>query len=130
LNHSLRKLKPMTLLILVSDFIILPNKPDMIVKMASEKFDLIGIMIRDPVDQSMPKVKGQILLKDPNTGEAMVVEPTDVAPEYDAEAKKEIREIGHLFSENNAEFLKLITTEKFIEPVIRMFTERRAKWRV
>lgn len=130
LKYCLEKIKPMTLLIVISDFITPPDSSEMILKMASEKFDLMGIMVRDPIDQSMPRVKGQVLLADPTTGEKMVIEPIDIADEYEYEAKKEIKEINSIFNENNAEFLRLNTTEKFVEPVIRMFTERRAKWRV
>lgn len=128
LRHCLEKIKPMTLLIIVSDFISCGEDCDILLKMASEKFDLLGFMIRDPIDQSLPKVPGQVLVADTHTGERMIIEPKTIAEDYEYEAKREIKEIRELFKNNNSDFLKLDTTEMFVEPIIRMFAERRARW--
>jgi len=129
LKYCLENLKPMTLLIVVSDFIMMGNEWENLLKMSAEKFDLIGFMVRDPVDQSMPKVPGQVVLKDPYTDDRMVIDPDNIANEYDYESKREIKQIIHLFKDNNSDFLKLDTTERFVEPIIGMFNERRSKWR-
>lgn len=129
LRYCLEKLKPMTLLIVLSDFITIDSNWGTVLKMVADKFDLIGLMVRDPIDQRLPKVSGQVLVADPYSGERMVVEPRAIADEYEAESKREIRDVNFLFKENRADFLKLDTTEGFVEPIIRMFTERRLRWR-
>lgn len=128
-RYCLEKLKPMTLLIVLSDFITIDSSWQMLLKMASDKFDLVGLMVRDPIDQKLPKVSGQVLVADSYSGERMVIEPRAIADEYEAESKREIRDTNILFKENRADFLKLDTTEGFVEPIIRMFTERRLRWR-
>lgn len=128
-KYLLEKLKPMTIVFFVSDFIGDMGKWETLVKMASEKFDLIGLMVRDPIDMVLPRVKGQVLVSDPHTGEKMLVEPELIAAEYEYEAKRRIREVRQLFKDNNADFLSLLTTERFIEPIIQMFTGRRTRWR-
>jgi len=125
LSYCLEKLKPMTLLIIVSDFITIGDKWETLLKMASEKFDLIGFMVRDPVDQSLPKIPGQVLVADPYSGERMIIEPKIISDEYEYEAKREIKDISRRFKDNNANFLKLGTTERFVEPIIKMFASRR-----
>lgn len=129
LKYCIENLKPMTLLIVISDFITIGSNWETFLKMASEKFDLIGFMVRDPIDQSLPKVPGQVLVEDTYSGEKMVIEPSLVAGEYEYEAKREIKEVHDSFRETNADFLKFETTERFVEPIIRMFNERRARWR-
>lgn len=130
LKHCIQNLKPMALLIIISDFIMAGDNWETLLKMAAEKFDLIGIMVRDPIDQSLPKVPCQVLVSDAYSGERMVIEPNVVAGEYEYEAKKEIKELRQAFKDSNADFLKLDTTERFVEPIMRLFTERRTRWRV
>lgn len=129
LRYCVENLKPMTLLIIISDFIKVGENWETLVKMASEKFDLIGMMVRDPIDQALPSVPGQVLVSDAYSGERMIIEPDIVSGEYEYEAKKEIKEIRQTFKDNNADFLKLDTTERFVEPIIRLFNERRLRWR-
>lgn len=126
LKYCLEKLKPMTLLVIISDFITTGEEWGTLLKMASEKFDLVGFMVRDPVDQSLPKVPGQVLIADPDTGERMTIEPRAIAEEYECETRREVKEVRDLFKDNRADFLKLETTEGFVGPIIMMFNERRA----
>lgn len=128
LRYCLEKLKPMTLLIILSDFITVNRNWETVLKMIADKFSLIGLMIRDPIDQIMPKVPGQVLVADPYSGERMIIEPKLIASEYEAESKRGVKEVNALFKDNNADFLKLDTTEGFVEPLISMFSQRRMKW--
>ncbi|MFH1332547.1 MAG: DUF58 domain-containing protein [archaeon] len=127
MGYCIQKLKPRTLLIIISDFITLDEKWEAIVRVASEKFDLIGIMVRDPLDEKMPRIPGQVLVEDPYTGRRMIIDPRMVADDYEYEAKREIKGMEKMFKDNNSNFLKLTTTERFVEPVIKMFAERKIR---
>ena len=49
---------------------------------ASQKFDLLGFMVRDPRDITLPNVSAEVLIQDPITGEKMLTEPDTIKKAY------------------------------------------------
>lgn len=113
------------LLIIVSDFIGLGKDWERIIKTASVMFDVIGVMIRDPRDERLPKDVGQVVLEDPYTDSNMVVDPRMIAPAYERYVKREEENIRKVFIGCNADFLKLSTSESFAKPLVEFFIRRR-----
>ncbi len=129
LNYCMENLKPMTLLIILSDFIIPSNNWELLLKISSEKFDLIGFMVRDPIDRTIPSIPGQVLVEDPQTGSRMIIEPKLIAQQYAEETENEIKMLRNIFRESKADFADFYTDRGFVEKLLKLFFERRLKWR-
>ncbi len=128
LKYISDNLRKGTLVFIVSDFIA-PFGWEDDLKLASQKFDIIGIMIRDQRDLTLPDSKGLVVLMDPYTQERLVVEPNKLRRTYELEVKNQIDYIKKQFIESNSDFLTLVTDKDFLDPLFQLFNNRRRKWR-
>ena len=92
-----------------------------------DKFEIIGIMVRDPVEYSLPHGSGQVVLENPSTEEEMVVDCNSkkLNKKYEEYNKKQINEIQEGFQNIGADFLELRTDKDFIKPIMNFFEARR-----
>lgn len=128
LNHALRNFEDHSLLFLISDFIGYEAFAKEL-KFAAMKFDLIGVMIRDPVDIELPSGYGQVQVEDPVTGERMLISPNKLKKMYDWEVKKEIVALKKLFRNSGADFLPLYADQSFVKELMMFFEKRVMEWR-
>ncbi|MFH1358370.1 MAG: DUF58 domain-containing protein [archaeon] len=117
-----------SLVILISDFIY-PLKSEKSFKFASSKFDLISMMVRDVRDMSLPGGMGRVVVKDPYSGETLLISPERIKKEYSKVASSDVAKIRNLMKKIGGDFLYLQTDKSFAEPLIGFFKAREAKWR-
>lgn len=128
LEFAIRSLTDGTLLIIVSDFIGLEeNKWDELLRVCGEKFQLIGVMIRDPIDKTLPDDKGQVYVSSPTGQKKIIIEPGRIKDVYEAYAKEQEKRVKEIFKESKADFIELTTDKTFVEPIITFFKGRLAK---
>lgn len=113
-----------SVIILVSDFI--RTKKDIVknINFLSEKFETIAIMIRDPLDETMPLIKGEVAIEDPATGEQIIVNPAMARKTYEKNAMEQKEMIKEIFMNAGADFLQLNTKEDFPIPLAEFLNER------
>ncbi len=120
-------LKQRALVVLVSDFIGMGDGWDRYVKLLAERFDLVGIMVRDPRDWEMPDSASQFVLEDPLTGERMFVDVRDSKPTFDREAKAEEEHVRSVFEAAKAGLVTVRTEEDdLFKPILTFFRRRTA----
>jgi uncharacterized protein (DUF58 family) len=124
MNFMFTFLKNRAVIIIVSDFIGLSDNWYKYLRIASQKYEIIGIMIRDPRDQALPKNTGQYMLEDPYTGEKLYVDVNQYAEAYKQLVVKEEAEIEKHFKATKSELLKLSTDEEFYRHIITFFKRR------
>lgn len=129
IKYALGHLKNESLVLIVSDFIGLKSEWKRYIKSAGKKFDLIGVMIRDPRDQTLPEDSYQVAIENPHSGEQMVVDPLLIKEKYERLVKEEEGKIRQEFLKAGADFLELNTGKSFIKPLIVFFKVRSEKWR-
>jgi uncharacterized protein (DUF58 family) len=117
-------LKQKALIILVSDFIGMEPGWERYIKMIAEKYDLIGIMIRDPRDRELPDQSGQILLEDPFSHERIYVDIRDYKKKFDAAAKEDEAYVKSVFDAAKAGLVTVGTDGDLIMPVLDYFKKR------
>lgn len=127
IEFLMKTAKERGLLIIVSDFIGLKKEWERTVRTASVMFDVIGVMIRDPRDEVLPKGVGQIVIEDPYTDSNIVINPNMLGPAYERYVKREEDEIKKVFIKSNADFLKLSTSAHFTKPMVEFFIKRRQR---
>ena len=85
--------------------------------------ELIGIMIRDPIDDKLPVQRGQVVISDPYSDEEQLVDPIRVAEEYEKINKQKVDEIKSFFRKIKSDLLILHTDENYVKPIRNFFME-------
>jgi uncharacterized protein (DUF58 family) len=117
-------LKTSAVLVIISDFIGLGPDWHKYLRMLNTRFEIIGIMIRDPRDRELPKNAGQYFLEDPYSGEKLYIDAAQYADAYGKYVLKEENEISKHFKTANADFLKIITNTPYTNDIIKFFKKR------
>ena len=117
-------LKQKALIIMVSDFIGMESGWERYIKMMAEKYDLIGIMLRDPRDRVLPDGNGQYLLEDPSSKERVYIDVNDYRKIYAAAVQEDEQYVRNVFSTAKAGFVTVSTDGDLILPVLDYFKRR------
>ncbi len=107
-------LKKGTLLILVSDFLNLGENWKENIIFLNSRVKLIGFMIRDPIDRSLPKGIDKVYIQEPGTERKIVLNVRKYRKEYEIKAKEQELEVQNLFGN----FLLLNTDENYLPKLI------------
>jgi hypothetical protein len=124
LKFAMSFLEDHTVVMVVSDFIGLKEGWEKALQFASVKFDVIGVMVRDPADMMMPEDTHQILFGDAVSGSQLSVIPDSIKGKYAAFTKNEVRLVKNTFLRSNCDFMHLSTDTPFIDEVIGFFKRR------
>ena len=128
LEFAMNNLSDGALLIIVSDFIgEISQRAKELMRICGEKFQVIGIMIRDPVDRVMPYDVGQVFVSNPSGTKKVVIEPKKIRDVYEVYARQQESEIKVLFRESKADLISLITDKPFVGSIITFFRGRLEK---
>lgn len=111
-------------LFIVTDFLGLKPGWKNILKLASAKFEIIGIMVQDPRDMFLPTDVGQLVLGDPFSNKRVMIDPKKVRKSYEEIAREKEQDVRKFFSQINADLMCINTTESFIKPLIQYFKKR------
>jgi len=117
-------LKERSLIIIVSDFIGLKPGWHRYLNILSGRYDIIGIMVRDPRDYVMPRSAGQFLVEDPYTGEKLYIDSHQYARRYAEDARRNEEFIRSSFEKAKLGFISLRTDKEFQEPILNYFRKR------
>jgi uncharacterized protein (DUF58 family) len=124
LKFALNFLDEHTVLMVVSDFIGLKEGWERALQIAAVKFDIIGIMIRDPSDLTLPDDKHQVMLGDSISGDQLLIIPNKIRASYEEFTKNQIELIKSAFLRANCDFIQLTTNKSFIDELIGFFKRR------
>jgi uncharacterized protein (DUF58 family) len=120
-------LKQKALIIIVSDFIGMQDGWERYIRMLSEKFDLIGIMLRDPRDKAFPDIGSQILVEDPFSDERIFIDVKDYKPLFEEAVREEELYIKGVFEAAKAGLVSVSTDNPdILRPLIDYFKRRSA----
>ncbi|MFP4567998.1 MAG: DUF58 domain-containing protein [Candidatus Woesearchaeota archaeon] len=111
-------------IIIVSDFFSITKSWEKYVRMLSNEYELIALLIRDPRDRHIPKNAGQILLKDPDTGDNIYVDTKKISDDYNTEIKQQEKYIENVFRQSKGDYLILQTDEPYLMKLVQFFQRR------
>jgi len=112
---------------IVSDFIGWSGEWQRYLKIAMRKYDVIGVMLRDPIDKVVPDMEAQVIIEDPYNGKQMVIEPNKIKDKYRRSALKQESDIANFFRNNNSSFVVMDTSKDFRKPLYELFIRRAAQ---
>lgn len=109
-----------TILIIVSDFLSLPDDWERYLLVLASRHYLVGLMVRDKRDRELPRHAGQFVIKDPNSEETLLLDGATYAKAYKQLSQEQEEYIKDVFKklrgncvviENESDYKKSI--EKF-----------------
>jgi|TARA_B100001971_G_C18234154_1_gene565955 uncharacterized protein (DUF58 family) len=122
-------LKEMSIVMVISDFIGLKEGWERYLGIAGKKFDVIGMMVRDPRDRSLPSDNTNMYLADPLSKREMMVNPQLISREYKEHVKKEEEKIKAVFLSSGCSFINMSTDKPFATSIINFFKRRQRRAR-
>ena len=90
----------------------------------SAKFEMIGVMVKDPRDISLPEDSGQVVIQDPYSRKQLLIETDIVKKAYENLMRKQIRDVKYKFLKLKTDVLELETNKSFVNPLIKFFKKR------
>jgi len=123
LSQMISLIKRKTVIIVISDFIGLEEDWKARFKGLCSRINIIGIMIRDPLDNVLPEGHfiGQLVFSDPFSDDEILIDPNKIREEYEEYNKKRIEEIENIFKSTRSDLLVLHTNEPFMDHVRKFF---------
>jgi uncharacterized protein (DUF58 family) len=105
-----------TVFILVSDFIKTRKDSERNLRLMGTGYETMAVMVRDQMDEFLPKTSYQFAVQDPYSGRQMVLDPVIAAERY---RKNVIRQKGmmkEIFKKSRIDVLELMTDKSFAIP--------------
>ncbi len=116
--------KSINSVILVSDFLNIKKEDVEKLKLAASRFETLSIIIKDPLDMTLPNIEGEMIIEDPISKEQMIINPKIARKTYEKYATEQEKRVLDSLTDANIDFLKLDTKEKFIYPLAIFLQER------
>ncbi len=110
--------------IIISDFIRMKKDILKTLNLFSSKFETIAIMIRDPLDKKMPKIKGEVVIEDPVTKEQVIIDPDIISRLYEKNALEQENMVKKIFLDCGIDLLDLTTDKPFPFSLAEFLKER------
>ena len=129
LEEVLAFLPEKTILIIISDFIGVGGDWERKLSIASQKFEIIGIMIRDIFDRTLPSDEINLLVEHPENEQQLLINPADARRAYELHAKEQEEYVKKTFKKNNSDIIMLTTDKPFVKPLFNFFKMRERRWR-
>jgi len=117
------------IIFILSDFINMKGRWEENIKLLSQKYEVIAVMIRDIRDSKLPAKGELVTIEDPVTNEQMTVNSSGVKRRYEEFTKKQEKNVERAFLKSRQGFIKLYTNASFVEPITEFFNMRNKQWR-
>jgi len=105
--------KSLSMVFIISDFINVDETYKKNLELLAALFETVAIIIRDPLDNSLPEVSGEVVIQSSKTGERLLINPKIAKNAYAANSKQQLDSVKKMFKDFNIDFLELNTANPF-----------------
>ncbi|MBR4508429.1 MAG: DUF58 domain-containing protein [Elusimicrobiaceae bacterium] len=124
LSTLLRLIKRQGILLFISDFV--DNNYEKSFKLAARKFDLIPVIIEDPLEFNFPKIPALIQIEDAESGVGGFITPRTLG--QISQARKDVlTKAINLFKLSGVDYINIDASKNTLDPVIKFFKQRSRK---
>jgi len=116
--------KSYNVFIIVSDFINTQKNAERMFRLIGSRFETIAVMIRDLMDENLPKTNYQFAFKDPYSNRQMILDPEIAAERYKWEAARQKNMMREIFKKSRIDLLELMTNKSFAYPTAAFLKAR------
>ena len=123
-NHAIKK---KSIAFLLSDFI--DDNYEKILKIVGRKHDLIGLILRDPREEKIPKA-GLIKMQDAETGKIRYIDSSSKTfrEHFEQTIKQRDDYRRSLFSTSGLDSIEMNAGESYVTPLVKFFKMREKRW--
>lgn len=112
------------LLFLVSDFIDIDFHAKNNLETLASMFEVVAIIVRDPLDKTLPPINKEIIIENNKTGEKLLINPDVARSNYELNSVTQLNLVKQIFKDCNIDFLELSTSESSSVGIAEFFRER------
>lgn len=124
LSTLLRLIKRQGILLFISDFV--DTNYERPFKLAAKKFDLIPVIIEDPLEFNFPKLPALIQVEDAESGIGGFLTPRTI--KQISQARKDVLASAlNLFKLSGVDYINIDASKNTLDPVIKFFKQRSRK---
>jgi uncharacterized protein (DUF58 family) len=123
-NFLLKTLESKAVIIFISDFLHTGKDFERNLKLLGTKFETIAFMIRDPLDEELPKANYQMSIQEPFSGKQITIDSEFAAESYKRYALEKKNYVKSQFLKSDIDFLELNTNTPFVNPLISFLKTR------
>ena len=118
---------PYTVFFVVSDFIKTRKDSETSLRLMGSRFETIAVIIRDSLDESLPKTKYQFALQDPYSGRQMIMDPEIIAEKYKQSVIHHKEMLKEVFKKSRIDLLDLMIDKSFAHRTATFLKARATK---
>lgn len=116
--------KSVSMVFLVSDFVRVEEDYRKNLEILSALFETVAIIVRDPLDNSLPEINKEIVIEDAGTKEKILINPKVAKNLYEKHAHKQLSFVKQMFKDFNIDFIELSTDESSALGIAEFLKER------
>lgn len=116
--------KSTSMVFIVSDFININESNKQNLELFSALFETIAIVVKDPLDKTLPSVNKEVVIEDPMTKERLLINPKVAKSAYEVNALEETDSLRSLFRDSGIDFSEFTTDSSFILNLSNFLMER------
>ncbi len=113
-------------LIIVSDFVNFNEITSKKLSIVANKVETVALMIRDPLDQTLPDLSGEFILEDIKSGQQLLINPKLIKSAYEVYSAKQENFLKAVCVKLDVDILELNTNKGFV-PYLSEFLRGRVK---
>jgi len=113
-------------LVVVSDFLTFDQGAARKLSLIANKIETVALMVKDPLDRTLPDVSGELVVEDPKTGQQLLVNPKLVRNVYEKFSLEQENFLRKVCIRHDIDLLELITDKGFV-PSLSEFLKSRVK---
>ncbi len=102
-----------SLIIIVSDFLSMKESDKEKFERLGNIFECFAVIVRDPLDKTLPDIDKEIVIENPETGERMLVNPRIAKRAYEENAETHMNLVKNILVGSNIDFVELETSDDF-----------------
>jgi len=118
--------KSINSVIIISDFLRIKQDSLKTFELFSDRFETLAIMIKDPLDKTLPNIKGEFVVQNPVSKEQIVIDPSVARKKYEKYALQQEEIAKNILDKSGIDLLEL-TTDRPIAPNLAEFLKERMK---
>jgi uncharacterized protein (DUF58 family) len=123
------RLRPESLVILITDAVHLEGDWELLLKIANRKFEVLILLVRDPRDDELPDA-GHVMVENPYSGQQMLLDTGAMRGEYARAAKGILDDnLATMRRGRVADIPIIMTTGDFPKHIISFFERRKRRIR-
>jgi uncharacterized protein (DUF58 family) len=116
--------KSIASVIIVSDFSSANPSIETKLSQLAYRFETMVLLVKDPLDKTLPEIHGEFVLEDPATGQRILLNPKIAKKQYEKFVIEHHKKVIGMFERNGIDYVELDTDQPFV-PVLTEFLRER-----